>query len=542
MSSNAPAATVPPKAGAREWAGLAVLALPTLLISLDQSVLFLALPHLAEAMAPSGTQALWMMDVYGFMIAGFLVTMGTLGDRIGRRKLLMIGAVCVSVTSVLTAYSTSSEMLITTRALLGISAATLMPSTLALISNMFHDAHERGRAIAVWASCFMAGTALGPVIGGALLEFFWWGSVFLLGVPVMVILLIAAPILLPEYKDPDGGKLDLLSVVLSLAAIMPVVYGLKELARYGWEPVPIAALVGGLILGAVFVARQRKLTHPLLDMRLFNSGAFTSALLILLFSMIATGGSYLFITGFLQMVEGLDPMEAGLWMVPSAVASIVAGQLAPVLAKRLPLGLVVALGLGSSAVGYVLIAFVSPVGGLPLLLAGFVIVFFGGGPIGALGTNLVVGSAPPEKAGSAAAMSSISGDLGVSLGIAGLGSLGAAVYRSEIELPAGLPAGVAETARGGMEGALAVAQQLPAELAAEVLAAARDAYTSGLNIVGIACAVLAAVLALTATTVLRGSAGGKGKSPEEAAPGAEAPGRDEAGASSGERLAALPER
>ncbi|MBT2493613.1 MFS transporter [Streptomyces sp. ISL-96] len=542
MSSNAPVASAP-KAGAREWAGLAVLALPTLLISLDQSVLFLALPHLAEAMDPSGTQALWIMDVYGFMVAGFLVTMGTLGDRIGRRKLLMIGAVCVSVTSVTTAYSTSAEVLIATRALLGISAATLMPSTLALISNMFHDAHQRGRAIAVWASCFMAGTALGPVVGGTLLEFFWWGSVFLLGVPVMVILLVAAPILLPEYRDPGGGKLDLLSVVLSLATILPVVYGLKELARYGWEPLPSAAMLVGVVLGAAFVARQRKLTHPLLDMRLFSSGGFTSALVILLFSMIATGGSYLFITGFLQMVEGLSPMEAGLWMVPSALASIVAGQLAPVMTKRFPLGVVIAVGLGSSMLGYVLIAYVSPVGGLPLLVAGFVIAFFGGGPIGALGTSLVVGSAPPEKAGSAAALSSISGDLGASLGIAGLGSLGAAVYRSELDLPAGLPTGAAETARGGMEGALTVAQQLPAEMGGKVLAAARDAYTSGLNTVGVACAVLAAVLAFTAATVLRGAGAGRGKSPEEEGPGPERPGQDETPAPpAGGRLAALPER
>ncbi|WP_411080787.1 MFS transporter [Streptomyces sp. cmx-18-6] len=502
MSTKAVSPTAP-RAGAREWAGLAVLALPTLLISLDQSVLFLALPHLAEALEPTGTQTLWMMDIYGFMIAGFLITMGTLGDRVGRRRLLMIGAVCVGLTSLLAAYSTSAEALIAARALLGVSAATLMPSTLALISNMFHDPQERGRAIAVWASCFMAGTALGPVIGGVLLEHFWWGSVFLLGVPIMVILLIAAPILLPEYRDPDAGKVDLLSVALSLGAILPVVYGLKEFAKYGWDPVALGAVVVGTAVGWAFVVRQRGLAAPLLDLRLFRNASFSFALVVLLVSMVAMGGFYLFITGYFQMVEGLSPMEAGLWMVPSALASIVSAQIAPTLAKRLPLGVVIGLGLGIGAVGYVLIAFVGPAGGLPLLVSGFIVVFFGSGPAGALGTNLVVSSAPPEKGGSAAALSSISGDLGVALGIAALGSIGSAVYRGQVEVPEGLSAEAARATGDSLESTIAASQQLSPELGAQALAAARDAYTSGMNTVAVVCAVVAAATAVIAVTALR---------------------------------------
>ncbi|MFD7860462.1 MFS transporter [Streptomyces microflavus] len=537
MSSKAAEAPAP-KAGAREWTGLAVLALPTLLISLDQSVLFLALPHLAEALEPTGTQTLWMMDIYGFMIAGFLITMGTLGDRVGRRKLLMIGAACVGLTSLLAAYSTSAETLIATRALLGISAATLMPSTLALISNMFHDPQERGRAIAVWASCFMAGTALGPVVGGALLEYFWWGSVFLLGVPIMVILLILAPILLPEYRDAHAGKVDLLSVALSLGAILPVIYGLKELAKYGWDPLAAGAIVAGLVVGALFVSRQRKLESPLLDLRLFSSASFSFALVVLLVSMVAMGGFYLFITGYFQMVEGLSPMEAGLWMVPSAIASIVSAQIAPTLVKRLPLGVVIGLGLGIGAVGYVLIAFVDPVGGLPLLVAGFIVVFFGSGPAGALGTNLVVSSAPPERGGSAAALSSISGDLGVALGIAALGSVGSAVYRSQVEVPDGLPAGAARATGDSLESTIVAAQQLSPELGGQALAAARDAYTSGLNIVAVICALVAATTAVIAMTALRGVGAPKG--------GAAPDVPDEAAARSadagGEDLRVVPER
>ncbi|GAA3469243.1 MFS transporter [Nonomuraea roseola] len=484
------------RAGSREWIGLAVLALPTLLMSLDQSVLFLALPPLAETLRPSGTQTLWIMDVYGFMMAGFLVTMGTLGDRIGRRRLLMIGAVVVGVTSLLAAYSTSAEMLIVSRALLGIAAATLMPSTLALISNMFQDPGQRGRAIALWAGCFMAGTALGPVIGGVLLEFFWWGSVFLLGVPVMLVLLVTAPFLLPEYRDPAAGRLDLFSVALSLAAVLPFVYGLKEITRYGWQPLPILIALAGLAVGAVFVARQRGLAHPVLDVRLFRSPAFTASLLISTLIMVAVSGSYLFVTGFLQMVEGLSPAQAGLWMVPSAIASIVSAQLAPTLAKRFSMGIVIGAGLAITAAGYVMIAFAGPVGGLPLLVTGFVVSFFGTGPIGALGTHLVVSSAPPEQGGSAASLQETSGHLGVAVGIAALGSLGAAVYREKVVIPAGASF---EAARDNLEGALALAGRLPAE----VLAAARAAYTSGLNTVAVVCAVFAAAAALVAIAALR---------------------------------------
>ncbi|MGW4500584.1 MFS transporter [Micromonospora sp. NPDC004336] len=520
MPSN-DAVAAPTRAGARQWTGLAVLALPTLLISLDQSVLYLALPHLAEGLHPTGTQTLWIMDIYGFMIAGFLITMGTLGDRIGRRRLLMIGAVAVGLASMAAGYSTSAEALIVTRALLGVAAATLMPSTLALISNMFSDPHQRGRAIAVWASCFMGGTALGPVVGGMLLEFFWWGSVFLLGVPVMVLLLVVAPLVLPEYRDPNAGRIDLVSVLLSLVSILTIIYGLKELARYGLAPLPIAAILVGTAVGVVFVKRQGRLEHPLLDLRLFRVAAFTAALLILMVSMLGTGGGYLFITGFLQMVEGMSPMEAGLWMVPPAVASILAAQVAPVFARRFQLGTVIGVALLIGTVGYAMLVFVDPVGGLPLLLAGFVIIFIGVGTFGSLGTNLVVGSVPPERGGSAAALSSISGDLGNALGVATLGSLGAAVYRDMIAPPAGTPAEAAEIAGASMEGAVGVARQLPAEAAEALLTAARTAYTGGLNTIGIACAVITALSAAISLTMLRRH--------RDAAPSGDVPPKREAG-------------
>jgi MFS transporter, DHA2 family, multidrug resistance protein len=246
-----------------------------LLLSLDISVLYLALPQITADLHVSATQQLWVMDIYGFLIAGFLITMGTLGDRIGRRRLLMIGASAFGVASVLAAYSVNAEMLIATRALLGIAGATLMPSTLALITNMFRDEHQRGVAIAVWMCCFMGGMTIGPLIGGTLLENFWWGSAFLLGVPVMALLLGSAPLLLPEFRDPDAGRLDLTSVALSLATILPVIYGIKEFARQGWSPTNAAAVIVGLAFGFGFVRRQRRLPNPLLDLGLFRRGAFT---------------------------------------------------------------------------------------------------------------------------------------------------------------------------------------------------------------------------------------------------------------------------
>ena len=223
-----------PRAGRREWIGLAVIALPCLLYSMDLTVLYLAVPSLTAELEPSSTELLWITDIYGFFLAGFLITMGTLGDRVGRRRLLLIGAAAFGVASVLAAFSTSVEMLIVSRALLGVAAATLAPSTLSLIRNMFLDPGQRTFAIGVWATSFSVGAALGPLLGGVLLEFFWWGSVFLLAVPVMCLLLVIGPRLLPEYRDPGAGRLDLVSAGLSVVAVLAVVYGLKGLAEDGF--------------------------------------------------------------------------------------------------------------------------------------------------------------------------------------------------------------------------------------------------------------------------------------------------------------------
>jgi DHA2 family multidrug resistance protein-like MFS transporter len=421
------------RAGRREWVGLAVLALPTLLVSLDVFVLILALPKLAVSLHADGTEQLWIMDTYGFMVAGFMVTMGTLGDRIGRRKLLLVGATAFGLASVVAAFSTSAAMLIGARAVLGIAGATLAPSILALIGTMFTDARQRAAAIGIWAGCFTVGAIIGPVVGGFLLEHFWWGSVFLLGVPAMVLLLIIGPKLLPEYRDETAGRLDLPSVGLSLAAILPAVYGVKEIARDGVQALPVAALAAGLAVGYVFVKRQRTLDEPLLDLRLFAGKAFRTALGgMLLFSMLG-GTTMLFVAQFFQLALKLSPVGAALGLLPGMAASAVSFLAAPVLARRFRPGALIAGGVVLAALGMVILVFVDVEAGPAWPALGFAVSSLGVGPMVALGTDLVISSVPPRKAGSAASLAQTVNEFGYALGMATVGTLGNAVVRAHDE-------------------------------------------------------------------------------------------------------------
>ncbi|GLU49110.1 MFS transporter [Nocardiopsis ansamitocini] len=504
------------RAGPAEWGGLAVLALPTVLLGLDVTVLHLALPSLAVDLRPSGTQELWIVDAYGFLIAGFLITMGTLGDRIGRRRLLMIGGIAFVAASLAAAYSTSAEMLIAARAALGIAGATLMPSTLALISNMFHNAQQRALAIGLWATFFAGGMAAGPLVGGVLLEHFWWGAAFLLAIPMIGIMLLAAPFLLPEYRDPESGRLDLLSVVLSLAAILPVVYGIKQFAKDGLTVGVIAAVVSGLVFTVVFVQRQRLLASPLLDVSLFRNRAFSVALGMMLVGLVGVGGTMLLVTQYLQLVEGLSPLVAGLWYGPPALMMMLSAIIAPLIARRIRAGYVVAGVLTLSAVGYVLLGLVGSSDGLVLVVLGFSLVYLGLGAIAALGTDLVVGAAPPEKAGSASAMSETVQELGLAAGIALVGSMAAAVYRNRmqaVEYSADLPSDAVDSVENSLSGATSVADRVPAE----VVEQAKDAFISGLNTAGVVGAVTILALAvLTAVTLRHIKA--TGDTPEDAEP------------------------
>ncbi|GAA0734716.1 MFS transporter [Dactylosporangium roseum] len=486
------------------WIGLAVLALPTMLLSLDVSVLYLALPKLSTDLHADGTQQLWILDIYSFMLAGFLVTMGALGDRIGRRRLLLIGAAVFGVTSVAAAYAPSAELLIAARALLGIAGATLMPSTMALIRNMFPDPKRMGLAIGAWFSCFMGGLTLGPLVGGLLLEHFWWGSAFLLGVPLMLLLLGTGPFLLPEYRpERPEHRMDLASVALSLAAILPVIYGLKSLARDGWHTAPLVALAAGIAVGVVFVRRQRVLPDPLLDLRLFGNRVFSTAVGIMLLGGVVMAGLSLVSSLYLQNVAGLSPLETGVRLVPQNVAMVLGSMAAPALARKLPAAVVAAFGLAVSGIGLAVVTQVG-VADVPLLIVGLVLAAAGISFPMPLTMNLMLAAAPPERAGSVASISETSGEFGVGVGVATLGSLATLVYRSVLDLPAGAP----EAAKSGLTAALAVAGESPG-----LLGAARSAFTSGLNAVGVVGTVIFIGLSLAAAIALRPK--------PEAAPGPE---------------------
>lgn len=486
------------RAGRREWLGLAVLVLPILLVSADVSVLFLALPKLSMALGADTTQQLWIVDIYGFTLAGFLVTMGSLGDRIGRRRLLLWGVAAFGAASVVAAYSTSPQMLIGARAVLGVAGATLAPCTLSLISNMFHRPNERNLAIGIWTSGFIGGMVIGPLVGAVLLSAFWWGSAFLVGVPIMVVVLALVPLLLPEYRAPErAGRLDLVSVVLVLGTVLPLVYGLKELVNDGVQPVPLLALAVGLVLGLMFVQRQNRLATPLLDLRLFGNRTFRTALLLTLVCSAVLGGVYLLVSLDLQLVHGLSPLRAGLWLLVPIGCATVSSLAAPVLAGRFRPSTVVVGAIGVTVIGLLVLAFADPSTHLGALVVGFCGLNLGIVPIVVLTTGLTLGSVPPEQAGAASGVSETGGELGFALGVAVLGSLSTLVYRTQVtySLPTGTHAATARSATDSLAGA--TADRLPAA----VLHVARTAFATGLTVVAAVSA--AALVVLAATAVVR---------------------------------------
>ncbi|WP_256104154.1 MFS transporter [Streptomyces sp. ODS05-4] len=484
-----------PKAGRKEWIGLGILALPTLLVALDVFVLLLALPHLSADLGADSNQQLWIMDIYGFMVAGFLVPMGTLGDRIGRRKLLLIGGAAFGAASLLAAFATSPGMLIAARVLLGVAGAAITPSTLALISTMFQDAKQRAAAIGMWASCFTLGAIIGPMLGGVMLEHFWWGSLFLMGVPVMVLLLAIGPRVLPESANAEAGGIDLPSVALNLGTVLPVIYGIKEIARNGFSPLYAASLVIGVVLGVLFVRRQRALASPLLDVTLFKHGRFSASLLGLLAYSLIGGTVMLLMTQYFQAAQGMTPLEAGLGLLPGMAAATVSFMVCPLIARKVRPAYVIGAGIAGVVAVLAVFSQLDAESGSAALIAGFAVFSFCGAPVVALGTNMVVGTVPPEKAGSAGALSQISNEFGAALGVATLGTLGLAVYRNQVDgaIPAEVPAAAADAARDSVSGAAAAAQGLPQQIADALMEPVRTAFTGGIHTVAAVSAILIAL-------------------------------------------------
>lgn len=493
------------RVGWRGWAALVVLMLPVLLVSVDNTVLSFALPAIAQDLAPSAAEQLWIIDAYPLVLAGLLVTMGTLGDRFGRRRMLLIGATGFAAVSVLAAFAPTALWLIVARAGMGVFGAMLMPSTLSLLRSIFTDRDQRRLAIAVWASMFSAGAALGPIVGGILLEHFAWGSVFLMSVPVLVPLLILGPLLVPESRDPHPGRIDPISIALSMLTMVPVVYAIKEVAVHGFGWMPIVLTVVGVGFGVIFVRRQLAASQPMLDMRLFSRGTFSGALLVNLLSVVALVGFLYFVAQHLQLIVGLSPMNAGFALVPGMLAMIVAGLLVVPISRRVSARIVVPVALMFSVIAYLLVPVAVGDGALIMLIAAFTLLGIGIGAAETVSNDLILASAPPAKAGAASAVSETAYELGAVLGTAVLGGILTAAYRNGIVIPAGVPAEAADAARETLAGAVTVADQLDPATGDALLLAAAHAFDAGVGTTAIIGAILVAVAAVIAATTLGGS-------------------------------------
>ncbi|SNX57121.1 DHA2 family multidrug resistance protein-like MFS transporter [Streptomyces sp. TLI_55] len=480
------------------WLALSVLVLAVLLVAVDATVLGLATPYISEDLNPTGSQLLWIGDVYSFVIAGLLVSMGSLGDRIGRKRILLIGATAFGAISVLNAYATTPELMILARALLGVAGATLMPATLALIRNLFHDPHERSLAVGIWGATASAGTAIGPIAGGFLLEHFWWGSVFLINLPVMAVLVLVGIKLLPESKNPNPGPWDLISVTLSLVGVIAVVYAVKETAThgFGWEILGVGAL--GATALYWFVHRQLTLPTPLLDMRLFRNRGFSAAVLADLLTILGLSGLVFFLSQYLQLVQGRRPLEAGLAELPAAVGAVAAGLVAGWAARRWSVRAVVSGGLAAVGVALASLTVIDQSTGYPLLGTALLVVGIGAGFSFTVTADVILSSVPKEQAGSASAVSETAYELGAALGIAVLGSIVTGVYRG-FTAPAGTPEGAHESLGGAVE----AAGGMPSGQAAALLTSARESFVDGLAIAAGAGAAVLLSTAVAAWFLLR---------------------------------------
>lgn len=487
----------------RRWAALATLMLPVLLVAIDNTVLNFALPQISLEFAASGTLLLWVIDAYPLVLAGLLVTMGSLGDRIGRRRLLLIGGTGFAALSVFAAFAPSGELLVAARAALGFFGAMLMPATLALIRNIFDDRNERRIALAIWAAGFASGAAIGPIVGGLLLQHFAWGSVFLIAVPLLVPMLILTPIWVPESKDPNPGRLQVLDVVLSMATLAPAVLAIKTLAKQGFSATAVLALLVALAAGAVFVRRQLTRPQPMLDLKLFRYAPFTGSVLANLLAVFSLVGFLYYAAQHLQLVLGLDPLTAGLVLLPGAIAMVVAGLLVVPLVRRMPANRIVAVALLLSAASYGIVAVVGNGASVLALMAAFVILSIGIGAAETLSNDIIIDAVPAAKSGAAAAISETAYEVGSVLGTAVLGSMLVASYRGAVALPAGLSAEQQQLAHETLGGAVTVSEQLPAGLAEQLLASAHHAFDSGVVYTSGLAAIIMAGAAVLAYRALR---------------------------------------
>jgi len=476
-----PAAPPAPRAGLRGWLALAALMLPVLLISVDNTVLSFALPQITEQLRPSAAQQLWIVDAYSLVLAALLVPMGSLGDRIGRRRLLLIGASGFALVSLGAAFAPDATTLIAARAVLGLFGATLMPATMSLLRTIFLDPGQRRLAIAVWAAGFAGGAALGPLLGGVLLEHFWWGSVFLLALPMLLPMLLLVPLLVPESRDPRPGRLDLWGILLTLAAMGAFAGGVKTLAE-GALALGSGLVAAGVALACLFVRRQLRRPDPMLDMALFRHRGFSTAVLVNILSVIGFVGFVFVRSQQLQLVLGLDPIAAGLVLLPGLAVMVLAGLLVVPVARRIGPHATIPVSLLFSLAAYLMLAVTPADAGPGFVALAFALLGLGIGAAETVSNDLILATAPPAKAGAAAAVSETAYEVGALLGTTLIGGALAMIYRSALLVPQGLSAPAEAQARETLAGAIALAQELPAAQGAALRDAAAAAFDAGMSV------------------------------------------------------------
>lgn len=469
-------------APARSWWGLIATLGPVLVVAMDGSILFLAMPSINEAIQPTTDQSLWILDIYGFAVGSLLITFGNLGDRFGRKKLLMIGAVIFGIGSLCGAFSPTPELLIASRALMGLGGATLLPSCLAVISELFENPVQRARAIGIFAATFAAGFVIGPIVGGILLNHFWWGSVFLINIPVIALFLIMAPVLLREVHGTRPGKIDLLSVASSAVGLLIAIYGVKHAAMYGIDLLSGALILAGIGVLTFFVLRQKRLEIPLLDIALFKSHVFAVAILTGLLSLFVwSAAAYLSMT-YLQSVLGYSVLNAALLAIPGAVVLTLSSVLAPRLVEKVGPRAALIICHFSMAAGMGLLILTNDSTGAVFYIASTVVAGIGFGISFSLVADTAVGAVPESRAGAAGAIAETSNEIGNALGIALLGSLLTVVFRATYP---GEETGIAEVVDG-------------AGTATAMYETAQTAFLNGFHAVAATAAVICAALGILA--------------------------------------------
>ncbi|MGW7609199.1 MFS transporter [Streptomyces sp. NPDC054766] len=506
-------------AGANRWVVLVVLCVSLLLVALDATVLHVAVPAVTEDLKPGAIELLWIVDVYPLVCASLLILFGTLGDRIGRRRVLLLGYLLFGVASGIAALAENAQLLIGARALLGVGGAMIMPATLSILRQVFPDRRERALAIGIWSAVAAVGAAVGPLLGGFLLEHFWWGSVFLVNIPLMIVSLPVGRLLLPESRGERDGPWDVVGALMAAAGLFGLVLGVKRLGagEAPLSPFTIAPLIVGGVLMAAFVRRQRRRAHPLVDLRMFARPAFSTSIGCIVLAMLALVGLELIAAQYLQLVLGLSPLQTGLRLLPLTVAAMAAGLAGAKLLRRFGPRAMVCFGFCLTAAAVVTLTAMGGNDNTGLLLFGFVLLGFG------LETTLfgayesMLSEAPQAQSGGAAAIGETSYQLGAGIGIALLGSVMNAAYAPGLSSVPGVPAADSAAAGHSLGEAYQVADRLGGTTGGALRQAARDSFVHGLHVTLLVSAgllLLGAVMALRLPRVMECGAPATSSAPD----------------------------